>query len=140
MKPKIVLFTSLGALLSLFGCDYVDDRLTIRNDSSLNIYVAVMSDTVLSLGENDTFMFEDKFVPRFSKKKLLLMGKGGNRAWEYLPGDTLRNELHVFILLEETVRMYKPNEIIDKNLFAKRIDVSINDLNDSNWQISFENK
>jgi hypothetical protein len=135
MKIKIIFVISLF-LLSITGCDYYDDRLVIINESPNNIYVTFSNDTILSLGENKTFIFEDNLIAANSKKNILLIGS--KNAWQFFVDKSLNKQLHVFILSEDTLKKYETSTIIKMKKYERRIDIGIEDLKAKNWEIIYE--
>lgn len=133
MIQKVTLFS--GLLFLFNACDFYDSRLIINNNSSKNIYVAIIPDTILSLGENNTFIMSEDYIKMFSKKKLIIPGKKG---WEELANRSIKNKLHVFILIEDTLKSYSAEEIVKKQLFEKRIDIGVEDLMKNNWEIEYK--
>lgn len=133
MIQKIILFSSLLFLFT--ACDFYDSRLIINNNSSKNIYVAIIPDTILSLGENKTFIMSPKYIKMFSKKKLIIPGKKG---WEELANKSIKNKLHIFILIEDTLKSYSAEEIAKKQLFEKRIDIGIEELMKNKWEVEYK--
>lgn len=134
---KIKAFILMGSLiLFIAGCDYYDDRLIINNKSSTNIYVAFSKDTVLNIGENNTFMMPDNFIKENSKKNILLMGS--KKAWEFDAKENLNQQLHIFILLEDTLKRYDTSTIIKMKKYADRIDIGVKELEAKNWEVIYE--
>ena len=133
MIQRVVLFSSL--LLLFNACDFYDSRLIINNNSSRNIYVAIIPDTILSLGENNTFIMPSDYIKKFSKKNLIFPGKKG---WEELANKSVKNKLHVFILNEDTLKSYSAEEIVKKQLFEKRIDIGVEDLMKNRWEVEYK--
>lgn len=135
MRNKIIYCISSITLL-LCGCDYFDDRLKISNKSSSNIYVSFSNDTVLSLGENNTFMFEDNLILANSKKNILLMGS--KKSWEFFAEKSLNKKLHIFILTQDTLKKYEVSTIIKMKKYERRIDIGVKELEAKNWEILYE--
>ncbi len=123
--------------LLLTSCDFVDNRLIINNKSSRNIYVAFSEDSILSLNGNKTLMMSDEFIKAINKKNII--NNEGTKGWETQIERSLNKQLHVFILLEDTLKKYDPNEIIKLQKFEKRIDIGVKELEASNWEIIYEN-
>lgn len=123
--------------LLLASCDFVDNRLIINNKSSRNIYVAFSEDSILSLNGNKTLMMSDEFIKAISKKNII--NNEGTKGWETQIERGLNKQLHVFILLEDTLKKYDPNDIIKLKKFEKRIDIRAKELEASNWEIIYEN-
>ncbi len=118
------------------GCDYFDDRLKVSNNSSNNIYVSFSIDTVLSLGENKTFMFDENLILAKSKKNILLMGS--KKAWEFFAEKSLNKQLHIFILSEDTLKKHEVNTIINMKKYQRRIDIGVKELEATNWEVLYE--
>jgi hypothetical protein len=136
MKMKIIFCIKFICIFYCAGCDYYDDRLIINNKSTKNIYVSINKDTVLSLGENKTFMFEDDFVKKSTKNNFTL--PGSKKAWEFLAEKSLNKQLHIFILLEDTLKKYETSEIIKLKKYEKRIDIGIEELKAKNWEVIYD--
>ena len=122
--------------LLLTGCDFFDDRLIINNKSNSNIYAAFTNDTVLSLYSNRTFMIAGNHIEAHNKRNII--EPDSRKAWEVLANKSFNKELHIFILIEDTLKKYEPNEIIKLKKFEKRIDIGVKELEASNWEIIYE--
>lgn len=123
--------------LLLTSCDFFDDRLIINNKSNSNIYAAFTNDTVLSLFSNRTFMIAGNHIKANNKRNII--EPDSRKAWEVLANKSLNKQLHIFILIEDTLKKYEPNEIIKLKKIEKRIDIGVKELEASNWEIIYEN-
>ena len=131
MKNKLHFF--LLASFIMISCDYYDDRLCINNNIDKDIYVAFSQDTVLNLGANNTFLLSDRLVRSRTKKNIGLPEKNG---WLKYVKNSKDNKLHVFIIEQDTLAIYDASEIVKKQLYLKRIDLEIRNLESKNWEIS----
>ena len=132
MKNKNFL---IFCLLLLTGCDFVDNRLVINNSSNSNIYVAFSEDSILTLNGNRTFIMSDEFIKAYSKKNII--NNEGVKGWETEIERSLNKQLHIFILLEDTLKKYEPNEIIRLKKFERRIDIGVEELKANNWEVIY---
>jgi hypothetical protein len=133
LKNLIILFFSFTFLT---GCDYYDDRLVISNNTAKNIYVAFSKDTLVSLGENLTFIMPGYFIKTKSKRNLMRMGS--TKAWEFYANKSLSNQLHIFILMEDTLKKYEATEIEKMQKYEKRIDIGVQELSAKDWEVAYE--
>ncbi len=135
MKIKTYFLLS-SLILLIVGCDYYDDRLIINNKTATNIYVAFSKDTVINIGENNTFMIPDYFVKAFTKKNIV--EPGSKKAWEFFAEKSLNKQLHIFILTEDTLKKYDASTIIKKRKYERRIDVGVKELEAKKWEVLYE--
>ncbi|MBN3584570.1 hypothetical protein JYB64_19420 [Algoriphagus aestuarii] len=138
--PIVILF-----LLFIIGCDPIDDKLIIDNQTQNKIYFALSPHDHLSkLFEEglDKFNVEVTYknyvneIEADSKQRQLLTG-GGN-AWERYINETCQDSmLRVFTFNIDTLNKYSWSEIIEKNYYLKKIELSVKDLEKQGWQIKF---
>ncbi len=130
---KIVMLILLITYLT--GCDYYDDRLVINNKSRFNIYVAFSRDTIIGIYENNTFMMPDYLIKANSKRNII--EPESKKAWEFLADKSQNKQLHIFILLEDTLKKYEAGEIIKLKKYEKRIDIGVEELKGKNWEVIY---
>ena len=131
---KFVLLIFL--MSSLYGCDYYDDRLVVNNRSTSNIYVAISQDTVIRVNDFNAIVMPDYFVKSNEKKNII--EPGSQKAWEFLAEKSLNQQLHIFIFSEDTLNKYLVSTVVNKKLFNRRIDLSVNELKVQNWVVVYE--
>ena len=122
-------------LILLSGCDFYDDRLKIRNISSEVVFVDVGPDTTLELEPNESFMLLGFRIDIDST--VMLIEPGSTRAWEFMAQNSKDKKLHIFFLSEDTLKKYDPHLIAKKQLYLKRMDVSIDSLKSNNWTVTY---
>jgi predicted dinucleotide-utilizing enzyme len=120
----------------LYGCDYYDDRLVVNNRSTSNIYVAFSQDTVIRVNDFNAIVMPDYFVKSNEKKNIV--EPGSQKAWEAFAEKSLNQQLHIFIFSEDTLNKYLVSTVVNKKLFNRRIDLSVNELKVQNWVVVYE--
>lgn len=73
------------------------------------------------------------YYPR--KKQLATPEKKG---WEWPAESSNGEKLHIFILSEDRLKKYNPQEIVKKQLFEKSVGIGISELKSKNWEFEFE--
>jgi|688.fasta_scaffold316897_2 predicted dinucleotide-utilizing enzyme len=131
---KFVLLIFL--MSSLYGCDYYDDRLVVNNRNTSNIYVAISQDTVIRVNDFNAIVMPDYFVKSNEKKNIV--EPGSQKAWEAFAEKSLNQQLHIFIFSEDTLNKYLVSTVVNKKLFNRRIDLSVNELKVQNWVVVYE--
>ena len=133
MKKNLILYLSI--VLFITGCDFNDGRLIINNTSSENVYIDYSNDTVLDLGKNRTFAISGNYVAAHSSEHIIKFG--AHQAWEMYAMECKGEKLHIFFLSEDTLDVYKPLEIVAKQRYQKRVDISIKELEQNNWEVKY---
>lgn len=130
-------------VIIFFGCDPVDNKLSINNLSSKKKYYVLSPHKNLNklyepeaeeLGIKITYLNYVKEITGNSKKQQFLTG--GGKAWERyinLACEDQKIKLYTFDI--DTLEKYSWKEIISKNYFSSKKEFSVDDLERINWEI-----
>jgi len=133
---KIQFFIILISLAMLAGtCDYTDNRLKIKNNSSYTIAFDYSTDTVLEQEiKHVNAVISDKIMPGKIANQSL---PGSTNAWPFLIKKSKNNKLNVFIFNVDTVLKYNDWEYIRNHRLYKRYSFTEEELNRMNWIIEY---
>ncbi len=124
-------------VLSLFSSciiDTYDSRLTCRNSCDYTVYVWYENDTFLTIPTTQVgFQLPTR---KISVNEVLRINKpGGPNAWEQYMLRSKGRKLHLFFLSADTLKRYATETIVAKQLYVRRLDLSLDELKNSNWQV-----
>jgi hypothetical protein len=132
---KIALF--LAVLLS--GCDPMDMRLTIVNESSHDIFYQVSSDDSFSdsnplrIIENDTVWHESSMVKRNSETTKAMLGRNG---WESFINKKCKDSiLRLFVFKKDLLLSDNWESIFKRQFFSQKYNMTIEELEKNDWKI-----
>jgi hypothetical protein len=137
MKLHWVIF----AAVIISGCDPIDDKLVINNQSNDTIYYAFGSqDDLTVLNEKDLGVLGIKvsysnyvniLAPKSNRHEYITGARG---AWErYINQYCDNGQLKIFVFDIDTLRNYPWEEITSNNKYRYKLNLSVNKLNKSNW-------
>jgi hypothetical protein len=133
MKKKIIFY--IGAVCSLFGCDYNDGRLQVKNSGYIDIAVEFSKDTV-PIGNNLVEYFISQAIAPGKTERFLM--PGNNIAWSNYIQISKNKKLNVFVYDLDTLKKYQNMDSIrHKKLYIKRIKISEEELNQKNWIVTY---
>lgn len=116
-------------------CDYTDNRLKIKNNSSYSIAFDYSTDTVLEPEiKNVNAVISDKIMPGKIADQSL---PGSTNAWPFLIKKSKNNKLNVFIFNVDTVLKYNDWEYIRNHRLYKRYSITEEELKRTNWTIEY---
>ncbi len=132
--------------LSIIGCDPADNRLTIVNNSDLNMYFILSCDSMSNnsnILKNQTFIDEyndttftesDNFIAMQSSKKVIKVGKNG---WENFVKSNCSNEkLYLTFISDSIFNNNSVESILYHKLYLKQFSISLSDLKSNNWIVN----
>jgi len=144
MKTKYKIIPLLFHLLFV-GCDLVDNKLLIVNKSNSNIYIDYSCDSILtnvdfirnglyfdSITNDSIYVEETLYIKANSSKHLI--ERGYNEWSRYL--EKCNNNLYLFVFSDSIVNKYSSKEML-RNKYEKRIRISLNELKEKNWTITY---
>ncbi len=130
------IFFQVLILLILSSCDYVDDRLVIKNESNKPISVVFSHDTIFPEISN----IEYYIVTALEPNEVRHISKPGSLdAWPYYVKFGNSKKLTAYFFDVDTLKKY--HALNFKNygrLFKKKIEISRTDLEKINWTLSYK--
>lgn len=139
MKAKFILIL----LVLLAGCDPVDDKLIITNQSDDKVYYMT---SPMDLGDLYREILKeqrapityqgvvDVIGPKISRNETM-MGRRG-RAWENYVRHTCKDgKLRIYTFSLDTLKKYSLENIGDSHRYLSKQEFSIDDLNKLNWEV-----
>ncbi|TGE14748.1 hypothetical protein [Hymenobacter elongatus] len=122
-----------GALLFLPGCDYDDDRLTIKNRGSSSICVETAQDTVPdhpALNQPEYYL-SNTIQPGASVRQTQI----GSNGWPFAVDRSKDKRLNLFIYTADSVRAYHNMNSLNEKRVYRQLSFSLEQLEASNWTI-----
>lgn len=126
----------------LLGCDPIDDRLVVKNQSDQKIFflrspnrdlATMYKQTTDQQGISTYLNFIEEVGPDSTEKILIT---GGGKAWErYINGACEDGKLRVYTFSIDTLKKYSWKEVMENNYYLKKMEFSVNDLEKQNWEI-----
>jgi hypothetical protein len=139
MKTKIITTISLSLIISAFNCKKIGrETIQLQNNSLDTVYTFVAWNGMEHIYPDTTLPTMKpgmRFVPPEKKRVFIETGSGGNwdQVFFNLPSDTLS----IYLFSADTLATYNWSEIHDKYLILKRYDLSLQDLKNSNFIITY---
>lgn len=154
-KPVITILVFI-TISVFFSCDYVDNKLTIQNNTKDSIafiienvrnnYPTNSTDTLKNI---DKLKNVDKIIQLNSQKKSFVYFVGHdehksitifNTKWEYLIEDHPNKRLVVYFYPVSvfTTGKYKWKDILLNSVYIKRVDYTIDELEKNKWIIEYK--
>lgn len=138
MKAKVVLIMLLIPILmgSSCGNDGKDchDRIVFLNKTSSTLYVKKEESIILSRYNGYPYSDWYKALPNEKNNTALFnVFSGRSDCYE----NTLKDTLYIFIFEEDVLANHSWADVVDKNLVLQRYNLSLHDLQQLNWQISY---
>jgi hypothetical protein len=124
-----------------YGCEYVDDRLVVVNNTDHNIeFVLFDKDSLVNLYDGydldslNTFRINHIISLNPGEKKIKSR-LGAKNEWEkvVLSGDS--QKLYVFLFDNDTINKYDWKTIVTKEKYQNRLSFSLKELQTSNWNV-----
>jgi hypothetical protein len=142
MKFNLILMLFLFAC---WGCDPFDDKLILINKTSDKIYYTESLCAILATfyeanakvqGSNLTYLnFIDELRPG-QEKRVMLPGRTG--AWiNYVNKYCEDQKLRIYTFNIDTLKKYSWKDVMYKNIYVNKIEVSVKDLDALNWKVEF---
>jgi len=139
MKLNLII---LSTLMLLLGCDPVDDRLVVKNQSDQKIFflrspnrdlATMYKQTTDQQGISTYLNFIEEVGPDSTEKMLIT---GGGKAWErYINKACEDGKLRIYAFSIDTLKKYSWKEVMENNYYLKKMEFSVNDLEKQNWEI-----
>jgi hypothetical protein len=135
---KVIAIIGIQFILMANSCkeggSYYDFRLKVINKSNMTIYAEyTMSpiDTLLQYRQSPFNHSPDKATPN----RTISLGRGG--SWENAFNEVANQKLRIFIF-DASIVDNTPWDTIKKNyMILKRYDLSLDDLDNMNWTITY---
>jgi hypothetical protein len=134
---KAIMFLFLAAIVLFAGtCDYYDNRLQIINGSRDVITVDYSEDTILEMraNENIRYFIRDKAFPGDTIRKNI---PGSQHGWQSIIQRSVNGKLNLFFINVDTLLKYNNWEYIKENKLYKRREFSIDELEELNWAVYY---
>lgn len=133
---------SLIFILFLSSCDRFDGKLIIANQTNEIIFFYVSETDSISgyspirVYNNDTILEESDLIQPNSSMRQYLMG---NNVWEtYINEKCQDSTLRVFFFQEELITKIPWDTIIEKQLYSRKIENSVSELEKLNWKVAYK--
>ena len=138
MKAKVVLIMLLIPILMGSSCGNDDkdchDRMVFLNKTSSTLYVKKEESIILSRYNGYPYSDWYKALPNEKNNTALFnVFSGRSDCYE----NTLKDTLYIFIFEEDVLANHSWADVVDKKLILQRYDLSLKDLQQLNWQISY---
>nr|WP_321374771.1 hypothetical protein [uncultured Bacteroides sp.] len=138
MKAKVVLIMLLIPILMGSSCGNDDkdchDRIVFLNKTSSTLYVKKEESIILSRYNGYPYSDWYKALPNEKNNTALFnVFSGRSDCYE----NTLKDTLYIFIFEEDVLANHSWADVVDKNLVLQRYNLSLHDLQQLNWQISY---
>ena len=137
-KFKNVLIILLIPILMGSSCGNDDkdchDRIVFLNKSSRTLYIMNEDSAILFRYNGSPYSKSYKALPN-EKNNTALFNVMSGRSYCY--ENTLKDTLYIFIFEEDVLANHSWADVVDKNLVLQRYNLSLHDLQQLNWQISY---
>lgn len=145
---KSFLTIHLFCTVTLFSCmDQIDDRiLKVNNESKNSIFAIVAKDDKMKSSisymdycesnkpeSKDSSIVFTKMLPNSIEQS-----SGRPRSWDGLFSNTKDKKIRLFIIQIDSVKKYGWSKVFDKNLFNKKITLTLEDLKKNDWEIVYK--
>lgn len=138
MKNRLLI---ISILITLYSCEYLDDRVLIINKTNKSLYYVLASKdslnniyyNTLSTDNQDDYSYHVKTIDSNLKSVEAILG--AKNEWEkvVLYGDS--QKLYIFIFNLDTLNKYNWRSIVEKEMYYKRISYRLEELKKNNWEI-----
>ena len=110
------------------------DRIVFLNKTSRTLYVKKEESIILSRYNGYPYSDSYKTLPNENNNTAFFnVFSGRSDCYE----NTLKDTLYVFIFEEDVLANHSWADVVDKNLVLQRYNLSLQDLQQLNWQISY---
>lgn len=139
-KSKWILLLSI----IVCSCDTFDSKLIIHNASDQTLYYTYSPYERLDSFYKKTAREQGAFtylncideIPSKTKKERRRMGRGN--VWErYINGVCEDKKLRIYTFNIDTLKKYSFKNVADNNRYIQKKEVSVDDLNKTNWIVTF---
>ena len=137
-KFRMVVIMLLIPVLMGGSCENDDenchDRIDFLNKTSRTLYVKKEESIILSRYNGYPYSDSYKTLPNENNNTAFFnVFSGRSDCYE----NTLKDTLYIFIFEEDVLVNHSWADVVDKNLVLQRYDLSLKDLQQLNWQISY---
>ncbi len=122
----------------LTSCDYVDNRLTIINNSNKKICFDFDKDTILTipaLGKKEFYMSSYMINPNESNQVSM---PGSTKYWDYYINSSKNKKLNLFIFDYDSVVNCNWDSLRKNKRFIKRLEITKAQLDSNNWIVNYK--
>lgn len=130
-------------LLQGFGCG--DDRLIFNNNSNIDVYVLfschqTLDDVKFYRPEyfwvdhlqDSVYTESEWYIRKKSSQNIIMRG-----SWLRFIRECDDDRIYFFVFADSIVMNYTDHEILERDLFEKRMEYTVDELKKSSWEISF---
>ena len=110
------------------------ERVIFINETNKTLYVKKNDGILLSKYAGYPYSDSYKTLPN-EKNRYSLLNLSSGRS--YCFENTLKDTLRIFIFEEDVLANHTWDEVVDNYLVLRRYDLSLSDLQELNWQISY---
>jgi hypothetical protein len=134
MKNLYLLKISIIIML-IIACDYTDNKLKVKNNSSETICFVHDMDTILDNQESDIYYFNRNCIVPGEISSQVAFGRP--YEWSDEINRSKNKKLNVFIINHDTLLKYNDWQYISINKLFKRYEYTEEELNKNNWIIEY---
>lgn len=150
---KLLRKTTLLLIVNLMGgCDEVDRRLTIVNNTDKAVFFVLSKDSILNEdspnyknevfkvgnGKDPVWLEQDYFVKSHSKKRNEILGGNG---WTYFINRECQDSTLYVFFFDAMDLVHTPwEELRSENRFVQLHRLKVEELERNNWNVVFKNK
>jgi hypothetical protein len=128
-------FLTLFILFST-SCDYVDNRLQIRNNSPFPIAFEVCKDTILGKADvnNIEYYFSNYLNPGQEIKKSKI---GSTKSWSYYIKNSTNQKLNIYFFNVDILKKYNSMDTIISLKLYHKYEFTEQELEKAKWKIEY---
>ncbi|UII31976.1 hypothetical protein LVD17_27185 [Fulvivirga ulvae] len=131
-------------LLICFGCDPVDDKLAIVNQSDEELFFVTSPHSDLSklyqegLDQHGVEVKYTNYVEEVEPNATYRPTHfGSGNAWErYINQVCEGGKLRIYTFDLDTLKKYNWKEVIENDLYLKKVELSVDELEKMNWKVT----
>lgn len=136
---KNIFYFFILFILLTTSCDYVDNRLNIKNNSENRISVEVCQDSTLTINDvNHIEYYLSNFIE--PDKEINESIVGGKNEWDNFICSSTNKKLNIFFFNLDTLKKYNDFNIIISNKMYQHYEFTKQELEQLNWQITYSEK
>lgn len=127
--------------ITIAGCDHWDQKLTIVNEASDTIFVAIPLDGYfkefpIKIDRGDTLWTHTRFVtPGDSTKPLSVEGMSWEETINKKSNDST---LTVFVFEKDLLKSISADSLLSNQLYSEKYSYTVKDLEELNWRIVYK--
>lgn len=141
VRCGVFLFTLLGC----YGCDQLDDKLAIVNQSNKELFFVTSPHSDLSklyqegLEQHGVEVKYTNYIEKVEPNSTYRPTHfGSGDAWErYINKACDGGKLRIYTFDLDTLKKYNWRDVIENDLYLKKVELSVADLEKMRWKVTF---